>query len=71
MRKFRYNQKEYQFYVVQNGTRILSGWEYREDAKENLMELPETAKLNSGIYKKSYVQSHFGIDLNNNKNWEE
>lgn len=63
----KFNQKEYEFYVVVQG-KIQSGWEYREDAKEMLDDLP--SGTTGKIYKKQGLKK-LGLDPNNNKDWGE
>jgi hypothetical protein len=65
----RNNQKAYIAYVVTPQMKILSGWEYNEDAKDDLNEWKENYP-NAGIkvYSKAFLKGK-GIDLDDNANW--
>ena len=63
-----YNQKDYQFYVVNPQTmKIESGWEYKDDAKEHQQEYDRGQMK---VYTKSFLTSK-GIDPSDDKNWEQ
>jgi len=59
------NQNDYKFWVLV-GSKIASGWEYREDAKDALDDLPSGKKgkvlTRAGLRNK-------GIDPDNNEHW--
>lgn len=62
------NNPDYTHYVVvqtKTGPKIMSGWEYREDAKDALNQ-DETKRFAAGIVHKSRLG---GIDPNDNSNW--
>jgi hypothetical protein len=63
----RINQRDYKFYVVV-GDKIESGWEYREDAKDQIAENlpPVGAKV---LALKTLISRK--IDPNNNSNWQD
>jgi len=61
----KYNQKDYKFYVVVDG-KIESGWEYKEDAKEQLDELPNGKK--GRVYAKSFLK-RISLDANSDLHW--
>jgi len=64
----KHNQKGYKYYVVING-KILTGWEYQEDAiddqKENKENLPDA---NIKVYGISKLKS-MNLDPDNNDSW--
>ncbi len=60
------NQKDYIFYVVVDN-KIQSGWEYVEDAKEMLEDLPSGKK--GKVYKKVGLKK-LGLNPDNNEDWE-
>lgn len=59
------NQKDYKFYVIVND-KIQSGWEYEEDAKDMLKDLPPDQK--GKIYKKGGLKK-LDLDPENNDHW--
>jgi len=61
----KYNQRDYTFYVLVNG-KIESGWEYKEDAQDQLGELPPGQK--GKVLTKTGVQRQ-GLDPDDNANW--
>lgn len=64
----KYNQKDYQFYVVVND-KIHSGWEYREDAQDMVDEIKEDG-TKAKIYKKAGLKK-LNLNPDNNKDWKE
>ena len=61
------DQKGYNFYVclhLGTGTKIESGWEYREDAKEQQSEVPVTTRI---YVRKTLVAQ--GLDPAKNSSW--
>lgn len=63
---WKYNQEDYTHYLYLKG-KILSGWSYREDAKDAKAELP--AKLaDAKIYSKRHLKS-LGVDPDVDDNW--
>lgn len=66
----KYDKKGYKFYVVTPQMKILSGWEYQEDAKDSLEEWKEfkpSSKLK--IYKKAELEAK-GIKLDDDSIWQ-
>jgi hypothetical protein len=62
------NQDDYKFYVVVNN-QIVSGNEFKEDAKEFIEEnVPDSWKSNCKIYSKKYMYE-IGTDPDVNENW--
>ncbi len=58
---------EYQFYVLvktDDGSKIYSGWEYREDAIESLQD---TDREGAVVHKPRLAK--YGVDANNDKDW--
>lgn len=67
-RETKLNQKDYKFYVVVNN-QIVSGNEFKEDAKEFIEEnVPDDWKSKCNVYSKKYMLE-IGIDPNVNENW--
>jgi hypothetical protein len=65
----KYNQKDYKYYVwIPGEEKIVSGWEYREDAKDSLEDLPPSLKRVAKVSAKSHVAGY--VDVGNNENWE-
>lgn len=62
------NDKNYVAYVVTPQMKILSGWEYSEDAKDNLNEWKEGGATGLKIYSPAFLKSK-GVDVNNDANW--
>lgn len=62
----KYNQKTYKYYVVSKG-KIQSGWDYKEDAKDMLEDLPISAG-SAKIYKEAGLKK-LGLNADDNKNW--
>ena len=58
----RINENDYKYYVVIDG-KIESGWEYREDAKEQLDNID-----GGKVYTGKYLMGK-GLDVNDNGNW--
>ena len=44
------NNKDYKFFVLDNNNNILSGWEYKEDAKDSQQDEIITTKVYSRKY---------------------
>lgn len=70
------NDPEYKFYVVEklpnNSFKIVSGWEYLEDAKDNLNDTIEgdpSLKSKFKVYAKVTLRSKLNLDPDDNKNW--
>ena len=70
-RQARINQRDYRHYVLaitDSGARVVeSGWEYKEDAQDQVNELKE-----DGIYSRIYTKTglcRMGIDVNDNTVW--
>lgn len=61
----KYNQRDYKFYVLV-GDKIESGWEYKEDAQDQLGELPPGQK--GKVLTKAGVQRQ-GLDPDDNASW--
>jgi hypothetical protein len=59
------NNPDYKFYVL-IGNQIESGWEYREDAKDEIKELPDPSA--GKVYTKAFLKQR-GIDPNNDDVW--
>ncbi len=66
--KRKINQKGYIFYIVLDGARIHSGWEYKEDAKDAIDELPSGMKAKAKIYQRAGLKK-FGLDPDDNEVW--
>jgi hypothetical protein len=70
----KFNQRDYQFYVVvhlPDGPRIESGWEYRDDAKEQTAEgnMPRSSPdMKFRILTKTGAKRE-GLDPDDNANW--
>ena len=63
-----YNQKEYRYYVV-SGNKIMSGWEYKEDAEEERKDnMPEKHKAGAKVYTKLTLVAK-DLDPADDKNW--
>lgn len=65
--KQRMNVDEYSHYVVVN-KKIASGWECREDAKDAVEDLPESAKAKAKVFAKVSLKRQ-GIDPEDNNCW--
>lgn len=66
MTKRKIDQKDYKYYVLcKKSNKILSGWEYREDARDFV---EETGRKDLKIYTRSYLK-RLGIDPKDNSNW--
>lgn len=65
-----FDEKGYEYYVViknsKGDLKIESGWEYPEDAKDQVKELKKT--LNPKIYKRKGLRG-VGLDPKNNSDW--
>jgi hypothetical protein len=48
--------------------KILSGWEYNEDAKDDLNEWKENGHTGLKVYSKTFLKGK-GIDPDNDSNW--
>lgn len=59
----KYNNPDYKYYIVSKDDKILTGWEYKEDARENLKETPSS--FNAKVLSKKSL----GFDPNDNSNW--
>lgn len=63
------NQSDYKYYIVNTKTRkIQSGWEYKEDADDNLKELIEFGQKDMSVHSKKSIKS-LDIDPDDNSNW--
>jgi len=60
------NNPDYKFYVVANGV-IHSGWEYIEDAKDDIKELEENG-LKARVYQRFGLKK-LGLSPDNNSDW--
>lgn len=59
------NQKDYKFYCVnKEGTKIRSGWEYKEDAQDAKEEDDQVGKILTAMGLKKLE-----LDPNNDKHW--
>lgn len=58
----RYNQRTYKYYVFLNG-KIASGWDFREDAKDDLENAP-----GGRVLSKVYLKGQ-GVDPDSDANW--
>jgi len=57
----KYNNKDYKFYVYAND-KIYSGWEYSEDAKDEVAEMKEwKPPVSAKVYKRAKLVS-LGLD---------
>lgn len=66
----KYNKKDYVYYVFRpRDGAILSGWEFREDAKDFVADLEESGIRGLKIYTLGKLKQ-LGIDPNKNKNWK-
>lgn len=70
------NDPEYKFYVVEklsdNSFKIVSGWEYLEDAKDNLNDTIEgdpSLKSKFKVYAKVTLRSKLNLNPDDNKSW--
>ena len=61
------NQKDYTHYLVLDG-KILSGWSFKEDAKDAKDDLPVEWQPDTKIYTKRYLKS-IGLDPEVCDNW--
>lgn len=71
------NDNEYTHYVIANdgtsdpplvdGWYILTGWHYREDAKESLTDTVNIVKRQKVIAKRTL--SRYGLDADNDRHW--
>lgn len=62
------NEKAYIAYVVTAGMKILSGWEYVEDAKDDLKEWKENGHTGLKVYSKAFLKNR-KVDPDDNSNW--
>ena len=65
-----YNQPDYQFYVVvktKSGIEIESGWEYKEDAMDQIENLP--IEYDASKVLTAMTLANKGIDVNDDSNW--
>ena len=63
------NQSDYKYYVVNPKTnKILTGWEYKEDADDNAKEQMDYGKKDIAVFSKKTVKN-LGIDVDNNNSW--
>lgn len=58
------NNQEYKYYIISKG-RILSGWEFKEDARDALKELPPVRRSESRVVSKRDMT----IDVSDDGNW--
>jgi L-rhamnose mutarotase len=59
------NQKDYKFYLLnKTGTKIRSGWEYKEDAQDAKEDDPDSGKI---MTKSTCMKMN--IDPDKNENW--
>lgn len=63
------NQPDYKYYVLNDKNKILTGWEYKEDARDFKKEQQEYGKLLVISSKRDLKQQ--GIDPDDNNNWGE
>ena len=64
-KKMKMNNKDYKFYVLNKAaTKILSGWEYREDAVDFQSEYEGAGRIYGGSTLKK-----FGLNANKNEDW--
>lgn len=61
------NQKGYKFWVVYNN-KIITGWEYVEDAKDFLKEMKDEIGKVGRIYQRVGLKK-LGLDPDNNDSW--
>jgi hypothetical protein len=61
------NQKDYKFYVIAKN-KIESGWEYKEDAKDQLGELPKNLAKGAKVYAKSHLKK-LNLNPDDDKDW--
>lgn len=61
------NNPDYKFYVLGPSGKVHSGWEYRDDAKDSLLDDPTAVKK---VYAKVTLKK-MGIDVDNDDAWGE
>jgi len=67
MRKKRIDQKDYKYYVFNPNTqKIITGWEYRDDAYDFIKETDYEDLL---VYTRTYLAHQLDIDPIDNQNW--
>jgi len=64
----KYNEKDYAFWVVSAG-KIVSGWEFKEDAKESIDDLPTEIRSKRPKILKLQGLKAASLDPNNNGDW--
>ena len=62
-----FNEPGYKFYVVIGGNKIESGWEYKEDAKDQLGELPSEQRPGK-VFQRLGLKK-LGLDPENENDW--
>lgn len=62
------NQADYLWYVILN-KKILSGWTYREDAKESVSDLPDDSDKNRMEVLSYRTLERTGLNPDDNDNW--
>ena len=61
------NQKDYKYWVLANG-KIITGWEYQEDAKDYLNELKDESGISGRVYTRQGLKK-FGINSDDDSHW--
>jgi hypothetical protein len=73
----KYNQKDYKFYVVITGGKdagkkavgkIESGWEYKEDAHDQVKEIKSADRITSKVFTAQGLKNK-GLNPDNDKDW--
>lgn len=60
--------KDYKYFVVNKNNKVISGFEYREDAVDMTKEVDEA--MNAKVYTASFIKSKLGYDPYDYANWE-
>jgi len=61
------NQKDYKYWVVAKG-KIISGWEYEDDAKDHVIEIKNEVDISAKVYQRVGLKK-LGLDPDNNDSW--
>lgn len=61
------NRKGYKYWVVVDG-KIVSGWEYADDAKDHVREIKDEVEKSAKVYQRVGLKK-LGLDPDDNDSW--